>query len=49
MKEYMEARILSVAQYTIDHNSTVRLCRTRALVVDVFLVLPGAVPKKYLV
>jgi len=23
MKEYMEARILSVAQYTIDHNSTV--------------------------
>lgn len=24
MKEYMETRILSVAQYTIDHNSTVR-------------------------
>ena len=24
MKEYMESRILSVAQYTIDHNSTVR-------------------------
>lgn len=24
MKEYMENRILSIAQYTIDHNSTVR-------------------------
>ena len=24
MKEYMESRILSVAQYTIDHYSTVR-------------------------
>lgn len=24
MKEYMEKRILTIAQYTIDHNSTVR-------------------------
>ena len=24
MKQYMENRILSIAQYTIDHNSTVR-------------------------
>lgn len=24
MKEYMENRILSIAQYTIDHKSTVR-------------------------
>ena len=24
MKKYMENRILSIAQYTIDHNSTVR-------------------------
>lgn len=24
MKQYMENRILSIAHYTIDHNSTVR-------------------------